>query len=119
MAMDNSLHGCQSDPRPRKLIFHVETLEGAEKPVGVSHIESSAVVAYKVFSRFTGGVGDPNFYSGELYEAGKLPGIFHQVFQDDAQHGGITGGQDAIGDDEFHLPAGIALLQFCSDNMCD
>jgi hypothetical protein len=82
--VNNSLHGCQSDAGPRKLVLQVETLEGAEKPVGVSHIESSTVVAYKIFNRFTSRVYDPEFYSGEIYEACELPSIPHQVFQNDA-----------------------------------
>ena len=67
MSMDNSLHGSQSDPCPRKLVVQVETLKGTEKPVGVLHIESSAVVAYKIFSRFTGRACDPELYSREIY----------------------------------------------------
>jgi hypothetical protein len=82
--VDNSLHGCQSDASPGKLVVQVETLEGTEKPVGVSHIESSTVVAYKIFSRFTGRVCGSEFYSGDIYETCELPSIPHQVFQDDA-----------------------------------
>jgi hypothetical protein len=67
--VDNSLNGCQPDPGPWKLVVQVETLEGSEKPVGILHIEPSAVVAYEIFSGLTGRVGDPDFYSGKIHEA--------------------------------------------------
>ena len=43
----------------------MEALEGTEEPVGISHIESTTVVAYKVFSRFTGRVCHPELDSGQ------------------------------------------------------
>ena len=43
-------------------------MEGTEEPVGISHIESTAVVAYKIFSRFTGTVCHPELNSGEIYQ---------------------------------------------------
>ena len=84
MAMDNSLHRGQSDTGPGKLVVQVEALESAEEPVGVSHIESTAVVAYKIFSRLTGRIGDPELNSGQIYQACEFPGISDQVLHYDA-----------------------------------
>ena len=67
VSMDNSLHRGQSYTGPGKLVVQVEALEGAEEPVGVSHIESTAVVAYKILSRLTGGIGNPELNSGQIY----------------------------------------------------
>ena len=62
----------------------MEALEGTEEPVGISHIESTAVVAYKLFSRFTTRVCHSELNSGEIYQACELPGIPDQIIHDDA-----------------------------------
>src|SRR6266571_9014541 len=48
VSVNNALHGCQSDSGSWELAHIVKTLEGAEKLIGVSHIESDAIVLHKV-----------------------------------------------------------------------
>jgi hypothetical protein len=52
VSMDNPLHGGQSNPGPRELLDQVETLEGSETPLGLPHIESTAIIVYKIYNRF-------------------------------------------------------------------
>ena len=84
VSMDNSLYSGQSDAGPRKLLVQVEALEGTEEPVGISHIESTTVIAYKIFSRFIGRMCHPELDSGAIHRACELPGIRDQIIQDDA-----------------------------------
>ena len=46
VAADDPLHGGQPDAAARELRLGVQTLEGAEKLVGVTHVESGAIVAH-------------------------------------------------------------------------
>ena len=62
----------------------MEALEGTKEPVCVFHIESTAVVAYKIFSRFTCRVCHPQLNPGEIYEAREPPGISDEVLHYDA-----------------------------------
>src|SRR5205085_11708230 len=44
VARNDALYGCQTDPGTGKFRVAMQSLERCEKPVGIGHIESSAVV---------------------------------------------------------------------------
>ena len=50
MAVNDPLHGCQTDARATKLALIVQTLEGLEQITRVRHVKTRAVVAHEIGS---------------------------------------------------------------------
>jgi len=67
-------------PVPGKLTHIVKTLEGTEKLIDISHIESDAVIPHKVdLLSITPAASE--FDAGVRLSRGKLPRISEQVLQ--------------------------------------
>ena len=80
MPVNNALHRCQPDPGSRELGYIVKTLEGTEKLIDVSHVESDAVIPHKVDLLSIAAVAS-EFDAGISLSRGKLPRITEQVLQ--------------------------------------
>ena len=80
VAMDNPLHRSQADTSTGELRGFVEALEGAEKFIGIDHIEAGTVVPYEVGFLTVVLVHAELDFSPRVF-TGKFPGITQQVFQ--------------------------------------
>jgi len=78
--VNNALHGCQSDSGAWELTDIVKTLEGTEKLIDISHVESDAVIPHKVDLLSIAPVAS-EFDAGISLSGGKLPRISEQVLQ--------------------------------------
>jgi len=79
VSVNNALHGCQSDSGAWELTHIVKTLEGAEKLIDISHIESDAVIPHKVdLLSITPAASE---FDAGVRLRGKLPRISEQVLQ--------------------------------------
>jgi hypothetical protein len=84
VSVNNALHRGQSDPGSRELAHIVKTLEGTEKLIGVSHIESDAIILHKVdLLRIP--EADSEFDTGVRLSRGKLPRIAEQILEHNSQ----------------------------------
>src|SRR5437667_6572497 len=77
VAVDNALHGCQTDAGPRKLASIVQPLENTEELVRVPHVEPCTVIANKV-DHSPAFVLDSEFNTGLRQFGAKFPGIAQQ-----------------------------------------
>jgi hypothetical protein len=84
VSVNNALHRSQSDPGSWELAHIVKTLEGTEKLVGVSHIESDAIILHKV-DLLSIPAAASEFDAGVRLSRGKLPRIIEQVLQHNPQ----------------------------------
>jgi hypothetical protein len=82
--VNNALHRGQSDPGSWELAHIVKTLEGTEKLVGVSHVESDAIILHKV-DLLSIRAAASEFDAGFRLSRGKLPRISEQVLQHNSQ----------------------------------
>ena len=80
MPVNNALHGCQSDSGAWELAYIMKTLEGTEKLIDISHVESDAVIPHKVDLLSIAAVAS-EFDVGIRLPGGKLPRISEQVLQ--------------------------------------
>jgi hypothetical protein len=84
VALNDSLHRCQSYSGSRKILWLVKTLEGPKQLVSVFHIEPGAIVSYEIRHRPISLPHRTKFNSGDGPFAGELPRIIQEVFQQDA-----------------------------------
>src|SRR5262249_40280163 len=82
MAVNDALHGGQSDTRAREILLAVQALKGPEQFRTVGHIEAGTVIADEI-SHLTVPFTNPEFYARLWMLASKLPGIAQQIVEHD------------------------------------
>ena len=104
--MYDPLNGGQADAGSLEFFEAVETLERAEELIGVSHVETGAVVADEI-DALTLFVMSADRDLGVGLFGGEFPGIAEQICQGDAEQVGVRR-RDKIGLD-LHMDAALPL----------
>src|ERR1700691_4679673 len=94
---DDSLYGRQADPGALKIRILVETLEWGEEFVGISHIESSAIILDEENVFATHSFGTEHDLWLQLLRC-ELPGVSEQIYQDNRDETRVTLRRKSIGD---------------------
>jgi hypothetical protein len=82
MAVNDALHGGQSDARAREILLAVQALKGPKQFRTVGYIEADTVIADEI-SQLTVSLTNPEFYARLRMLARKLPGIAQQIVEHD------------------------------------
>ena len=109
MAVDDALHGRQTNTGAREFGFRVQSLERSEQSLRESHVEARAIIAHEAGRRCLI-LLDSELDPGAPGFAGELPGVVQEVFQGDAQQRLISQDGDLRGDEDFHLPFRLGSL---------
>ena len=118
MALQNAVHGCQSDAAAFKFRFVVQAVKWLEQVGRKSHVKASAVVAHKQRLATAFEAGHSAKVDGRLIAVARvLPGVANQVFKRDACELAVAVSIDAWLDRHQHLPLWVALAQML-DNLC-
>ncbi len=96
----------------------MQALESAEQLVGISHVESRAVVPDKIHRRLVGNgfPADHDLRAG-LFRT-ELPGVADQVLKNLPDQRDVRAGQHAGLDGHLNLAPGLGLRQLCDDPGC-
>jgi hypothetical protein len=86
--MDDPLNRRQSHPRSREVVRVMEALEGAEEPLGVGRVESSAVVSDEI-GKVPVAMRLPKLNTSGFTLGGEFPGVPDQVFKCNSHKMGI------------------------------
>jgi hypothetical protein len=89
----------------------MQALEGRKEFFGEGHIESGAIVAYKI-GQFAGLWGDAKLDDGFGRTSRKFPRVSKQVLQYDTQEAGVAVGNHGVGDEDLDLSVGSRVVKF-------
>jgi hypothetical protein len=101
MAMDDPPDGRQPNASALELRLRVQALEGAKEPVGVGHVEASAIVSHGIGTFSARDLQGAKFDAGVWTPAGELPRVFEEVLQHRAKRPRITLSDEAVCNDEL------------------
>lgn len=106
MAVHDTLDGCETYPRPGKLVYRVKSLEWCEQLARKGHVEPGAVVADEEPGK-TACIGPPELDASDGHLGGELPGISNQVFYESSSQSGIHLRVKLVLHFDFDRPEGI------------
>ena len=107
MADHDPLHGRQADAGAFEVVRRVQALEGAEQLVRVGHVEARAVVARRRTRCPPPFEPAVDLDAGASPLAGELPGVAHQVLEQDGQQLRVGLGAEPGRDVDLDLPVRV------------
>ncbi len=116
VAVHNPGGGSQADAGAFEVLVAMEAMEGRKEAVGISHIESGAVVTDEIGSLRS---VPPKLDEGFGAARGKFDGVTEKVFERNPDETGITCSREARLDAELDGAIGILLDEISCDRLGD